>query len=280
MKYISDVCFAEVNGEKLMLDILSPTPNQNDKIPAVIYIHGGGWSSGTYKMFWDTADITNPNAYRMSLNYKLVINNFVAVSIEYRFSDKAIFPAQIEDCKAAIKWLKAHADDYNIDTNHIGVWGHSAGAHLAALLGTAVGVKELECESNSNKNISEVQATVDLCAPTDCSRINRWFDDENSPAALLIGGKINDNLDKVQSANPISYVNSKSTPFMIIHGEKDDIIPIEQSEILYDSLKANDVEVEFIRVKNANHSFDGVDIQPDWDYIEMKIIDFFNKHLR
>jgi acetyl esterase/lipase len=184
----------------------------------------------------------------------------VCASIEYRLSQEAIFPAQIEDCKCAIRFLRAKANEYHLNPNRIGVWGHSAGGYLAALLGTSGGVKELEGKGGWQDYPSRVDAVVDCFGPTDFLQMDAAgskmkHDDPNSPESLLIGGPIQENKDKVAKANPITYVSADDPPFLILHGDRDPLVPLNQSELLADALKRAKVKVTFQAIAGAGHGF-------------------------
>src|SRR5207302_1793987 len=164
-------------------------------------------------------------------------------SINYRLSQHAIYPAQIEDCKAAVRWLRASAWKYHFDPDHFGAWGASAGGHLVALLGTTGDVKDLEGASDKPGVSSQVQAVCDWFGPSDfskeaeqalpTSKIDRTKPD--CPEALLIGGALADHPDRVKRANPITYISKNAAPFLIVHGDKDDVVPVGQSRILHEA---------------------------------------------
>jgi len=187
-----------------------------------VWIHGGGWSAGGKE---DCPAVS------------FVTKGYAVASINYRFSQHALFPAQIEDCKAAIRWLRANAKRYNLDAGHVGVWGASAGGHLVALLGTTGGVKKLEGTGGNLDQSSRVQCVVDWFGPTDFAKMGGWQDKPDSPMALLIGGPVRDRQELATKANPITYISKDSAPFLIMHGEKDNLVPMSQSELLDGALR-------------------------------------------
>jgi acetyl esterase/lipase len=204
------------------------------------------------------------------------------VDVGYRLSGEAIFPAQIQDCKAAIRWIRANAEKYNLNPNRIGAWGSSAGGHLVALMGTAADVKEFGTQENSEYS-SRIQAVCDWFGPTDFLRMNDFpgridHDAANSPESLVIGGPIQENKEKVAKANPITYVSGDEPPFLIMHGEKDQAVPYNQSELLYDALTKAGVEVTLYCVKNGGHGFGGATEDTPRELVEMAA-KFFEKHL-
>ena len=203
-------------------------------------------------------------------------------SIDYRFSQEAIFPAQIEDCKAAIRFLRANAVKYSIDANRIGVAGDSAGGHLAALLGTSGSVKDLDGKVGDNLAVSSaVQCVVDYYGPTDMMRFKDqpvWpkIDDPRSPLCQLVGGPLAEKQDLVAKANPITYVSKNAPPFLIIHGNADNTVPFNQSELLVAALKQAGADVTLEVVKGGGHGFNPEQTRRLNPLVE----NFFDKHLK
>jgi acetyl esterase/lipase len=191
-------------------------------------------------------------------------------SINYRLSQHAIFPAQIHDCKAAIRWLRANAAKYGLDTEHVGVGGGSAGGHLAALLGTTSGLKELEGLGGNAEQSSRVQAVVDWYGPTDFLTVG-----PKDTRTNLIGGDPQQNPDKAAKASPMTYVSKDAAPFLIMHGDKDNTVPISQSETFAQALKNAGADVTFVVVKGAGHGSPQFTNPENQKLIE----DFFAKHL-
>jgi len=230
--------------------------------PLIVWVHGGAWLGGSKD---------RPEARR------LVAEGYAVASINYRLSQHATFPAQIQDCKAAIRWLRANAGKYGYDPNRIGVWGPSAGGHLVALLGTAGDVNEFDVGPNPGVS-SRVQAVCDFFGPTDFLRMSSFpssmnHDAPDAPEARLIGGAVQESKDKVRRANPITYVTKDDPPFLIVHGDKDPIVPHNQSQLLYDALKTAGVEATFYTVKGGSH---GGFRDPN---VPTLVSQFFQKHL-
>src|SRR5262249_32279005 len=146
----------------------------------------------------------------------LLSKGYAVASINYRLSQHAVYPAQIEDCKAAVRFLRANAKKYNLDPDHFGVWGASAGGHLVALLGTTGGGKELEGDGGNKEVSSKVQAVVNWFGPTDLTKMGGSHDNPDSPEAKLLGGPVQENKDKAAKANPITYVAKDAAPFLIL----------------------------------------------------------------
>ena len=260
------------HGDANKLDLYLPEKAEGS-LPLVIWIHGGGWEAGNKE---------NPRGLGL---LKL---GYAVASINYRLSQEAKYPAQIEDCKAAVRFLRANAKKYNLDPNHFGVFGESAGGHLVALLGTTAGVKELEGDG-PNKNVSDaVQAVVDWFGPTDMLKMEEEAKEQtdvksvlnadaaSSPVGKLFGGPVQDHKELAEKANPIHYITKDAAPFLIMHGDKDQLVPLAQSRILDEALKAAKVESTLVVVKGNGHGGPGF-VTPENRH---KIADFFDKHLK
>lgn len=242
------------------LDLYLPA-KADHPLPVIVWIHGGAWLGGSKERCPATWFTTR---------------GFAAASINYRLSQHAVFPAQIEDCKAAIRWLRANAKKYNLDPNHIGVWGASAGGHLVALMGTTGDVKELEGKGGNLDRSSRVQCVVDWFGPTDFTKMGVGRGDANSPEGRLLGGAVQEHREEAAKANPITYVTKDDPPFLIMHGDEDKVVPINQSELLDEALRKAGVESTFIRVAGNGHGGPGF-MNPE---NRKKIVDFFEKHLK
>jgi acetyl esterase/lipase len=247
--------------ERQRLDLYVPE-KAGGPLPVIVWIHGGAWLAGSKEGGGPALPFAG--------------KGYAVASINYRLSQHAIFPAQIEDCKAAIRWLRAHAKKYHLDPDHIGVWGASAGGHLVALLGTSGDVKELEGKGGNADQSSRVQAVVDWFGPTDFTRMGSSHDGPQSPEARLLGGPVQENKDKAARANPITYVSKDDPPFLILHGVNDRTVPFNQSELLVEALKKAGVKVTFQPVKGAGHG--GREFQ---SAANRKLIEeFFARHLK
>jgi acetyl esterase/lipase len=260
-----DIVYKKVNGLSLRLDIYSPK-SINHPLPAVLWIHGHRWSYGSKEQ-------------RPPVN--LMAQGYIVVSIDYRLSGEAPFPAAIEDCKAAVRWLRANATTYHIDPDHIGAWGHSAGGHLAALLGTSGGVAELEGDGDNSTFSSRVQAVCDMSGPSDILQLYETVSSSNDGAARrakssieeFLGGSVEQNRAKAIAASPITYVSKDDAAFLIIHGENDMSIPVSQSEVFASKLKAAGVDATLEIAKGRGHGVGGPSFASE-------IIGFFDKHLK
>jgi len=229
-----------------VLDLFLPEPPSTKPLPLMIWIHGGAWMGG------DQA--SPPVLY-------LVNKGFAVASIQYRFSQEAIWPAQAYDCKAAIRFLRANAVKYNFDPDHFGVGGDSAGGHLAAFIGTSGDAKEMEGDLGNTNVSSRVQAVVDWFGPTDVTLMGQQagphsviqHDGPDAPEARLLGGPVQDKRDLARTANPLTYVNKNDPPFLIMHGDHDNLVPLGQSLILAKALADAGVEVTMKTLPGAGH---------------------------
>jgi acetyl esterase/lipase len=230
-----DLVYKRINGRELRLDLYCPQ-NASSPSPVILWIFAGGWSHGRKEQHIPVISFLS--------------DGYAVVSIELRLSGEAPFPAQIEDCKAAVRWLRANAAKYNLDADRIGAGGHSGGGHLSALLGTSGGVQELEGSGDNMSYSSRVQAVCDVSGPSDLLRLYHDASDPSTgtkPKAIsyinaLLGGPAEQNKTKAIAASPITYVSKDDPPFLIIHGEKDVGVPASQGESLAAALKAAGVE--------------------------------------
>lgn len=236
-----DVEYANVDGHSLKLDLYVPE-NLSAPVPLVIDVHGGGW------MAVDKSEM---------IARSLIGHGFAVASIDYRLSGVAIFPAQIYDCKTAVRWLRAHAADYGYKPDKIGAWGDSAGGHLVSLLGLTADNPALEGNEGNTNVSSSVQAVCDFYGPSDLWSADHHLADTVADNAVprLIGGLIEQNEDKARAASPLFYVSSNACPFLIVHGDKDPIVPLEQSVALNDALQKAGVPTQLYIVKGGGHGF-------------------------
>lgn len=238
-----DLVFAEVAGQKLSLDLYLPTTRE--KAPLVVWIHGGGWRGGS----------KNKPALQ-----QITTHGFALASISYRFTDKAIFPAQIHDCKGAVRWLRANADRFGYNADWIAVAGSSAGGHLALLMGTSGGVAELEGDVGGNLNESStVQAIIDYFGPSDFvlrgkTQPERAYTDKSGSFALL-GGESGEKLDlnTERFASPASYVSPGAPPLLIFHGTADRTVLLDQSEHIAKLYSDIGLSAELVILEEVGH---------------------------
>ncbi len=256
----------------LYLDMLYPIVKSTKPMPAVIYIHGGGWAEGE-----------RSTAMYPWLNPLLAAHGFITVSITYRLSRWATFPAQIHDAKAAVRWLRANAERYAIDPERIGVWGDSAGGHLSALLGVTGDLPELEGDNGSPGYSSSVQAVVARVPPTDFLS-STMQNNVPSMVTQLFGGMIDERADLMRMASPLYYVHSGVPPFQIVHGTSDESVPFEQGERFAKALSEVGGEVDFIVMPGCHHNLRTEEYAPwsdvPWAEMGQKALAFFQKHLQ
>ena len=262
-----DVEYARAGSKRLLLDIY--LPDGAGPFPVIIWIHGGSWLSG---------DKDGGPAIRQASR------GYAVASINYRLSYEAKFPAQLEDCKAAVRWLRANAATYNLDPTRIAAWGSSAGGHLAALLGTTADVADLEGDLGNATFSSRVQTVIDWYGPTDLLKMNQQalpcnvidHDSVLSPESLLIGCAIQTCKEKTERANPIRYITADDPPFLIMHGTADCLVSPLQSQIFYDALQTIGLDSTLIFLQGAGHGGDAFDKSDT-----LKIVDdFLDLHLK
>jgi acetyl esterase/lipase len=261
VKVERNLAYVPKGHERQVLDLYLPEKAAG-KLPLVVWIHGGGWQAGN-----------KDGCPALFLTAK----GYAVASINYRLSQHAVFPAQIEDCKAAIRWLRANADKYHLDKDRIGVWGASAGGHLVALLGVTNGEKELEGKDGDLGQSSGVQCVVDFFGPTDFVHWDRDFNKSvNGVIDKLLGGAAPTHTEEARKASPITYVSKDAAPYLILHGDKDNIVPLSQSEELAKALKEAGVEAQLVVLKGAGHGGPGFDSAEN----RKLIAEFFEKHLK
>lgn len=256
------------NGDTLkkhLLDIYLP-PNATGKVPLVIWIHGGGWL-GNDKY----ADM----GYMKETIAALINQGYALASIDYRFSTQAVFPAQMLDCNAAISYLYDHSEEFGFDRERFALMGFSAGGHLASMVGLSKNNSVDAFFMPGSSKSFDFKAVVDFYGPADLT-LFPGANDAKSPEGLLIGAAPLDRPDLAKAASPVSYVDENDPPFLIIHGEKDDLVSPRQSHLLSSWLSVNGVRNEMIVVPGAPH----FGAMFDADEIRIKVLDFLKKELK
>jgi acetyl esterase/lipase len=235
-----NVVYGSANNETLLLDIFEPASNSDHPRPAVILIHGGGWTS------FDKTTMR-------TLAQFLARSGFVAVAVDYRLfhDDVNRWPAQLDDVQRSVRWLRANAAKYNVAPDHIGAYGHSAGAQLAALLGM------IDTRDNSDPSLakysSKVQAVVDSSGPTEFTGFPK-DSDEDKFFSSFFGASYSAHPEVWRDASPLNHVSKSNAPFLIIHGTHDEQVSIAQAQALYDKLKEAGADVKFVRL-DSDHMF-------------------------
>ena len=249
IKLEKDIAYIEGGDEAQKLDIYLPETPSDKPLPLIVHIHGGGWRAG--------------NKFPCPVA-AMVLKGYAVASVEYRFSQKAIFPAQIQDCQAAIRWLRAHVKQYNLDPDHLGAVGGSAGGHLSALVGTSGGKKAFPPIGGHLDESDRVQAVIDIYGPADFSTVvSQAAEDKNvknifafntpsDPYSSLIGTQLDDK-PKADAVSPMHYVSKDSPPFLILHGTHDTLVPYAQSVQFEAALKAQSVPVWLQTLPGSGH---------------------------
>ncbi|MDP7016961.1 MAG: alpha/beta hydrolase [Pirellulaceae bacterium] len=227
-----DVVFAKRGMQELKLDIVRP--DKGARRPAVICIHGGAWLSG------------KRSAYHRPMEL-LAGSGVVALTIDYRLTDVAQWPAQLEDVQAALAWLVEHADEYGVDVERIGVIGDSAGGHLALMLAAQAG---------ASSNQLRIRAVVNFYGPTDLRDIEK-IEPARDPVERLVGGKLEERLNVLKQLSPITYIDRTDPPVLTFHGDKDNLVPIGQAEVLHEALDGAKTPNRFVRMKGVGHGLGG-----------------------
>lgn len=259
-----DLAYAENGHARQKLDLYVPA---SPKGPLLVWIHGGGWVGGSK----DPAQ-----------GLPMLGQGYCVASVEYRFSQDAVFPAQIEDCKAAIRWLRAHAKEYGYDPKRIAVWGASAGGHLTALLATTGTTRKFDVGANLDQS-SAIQCGIDFFGPTDFpgyqppkgSEAAVGRSEGSSLLVKLLGGPVEAKKDLARDASPVTWVSRDSAPLYIEQGTKDPLVPVSQSERLAEKYRKAGAEVTLDIVSGAGHG--GPEFL-DADRIT-KLLAFLNKHV-
>ena len=264
-----NIPYVKGGGERQQLDLFLPKDFKTAKepYPVLVWIHGGGWAAGSKDGMDDGAK-------------QAVSNGFAFVSINYRLAPKDRYPAQLEDCKSAIRWLRAHAKKLHLDSDKIGVWGASAGGHLAALLAVTGKEKEFDVGEYLDQS-SEIQAACDFFGPKDLVILADYpeydrFGDAARPVEGLLGAAPKLCKELAEKASPIHYVHKDSAPILILHGTRDELVPIEQSIDFDRAMKKAGADCELVILKGSGHG--GPEFMNEKN--GGKFASFFLKHLK
>jgi acetyl esterase/lipase len=273
LELVKDVAYSPDGNKAHKLDILRLKKLPKGPMPVLVFIHGGGFVNG---------DKDDGYGHLM----RFAKRGYFCATINYRFAYEKHFPGQLEDCKCAIRFLRAHAKQYNLDADHIGVWGSSAGGNLVAMLGTTGGVKEFEGTGGWEKYSSHVQAVVDYYGMTDFLAINelvkqgkatqRFMDrtGTDSISHLLGVPKWWENPDLCRKASPTTYASKDDPPFYIFAGDLDPLTPYSQGQLLNERLRKAGVQSDFYLVVGGKHGW------PPRADVDTKVDAFLDKHLK
>lgn len=262
-----DQPYAGNDNPKQQLDLYLPKKTADGKpVPVVVFIHGGGWSGGDRKGYLGQA--ANLAA----------TGNYAAISVGYRLSGEKIWPAQIHDCKAAIRWIRAHAKELNIDATRIGATGGSAGGHLVTLLGLTAGNKDLEGDVGENSGQSSaITCVINFCGPSDMAAplMQGEAATKDDPAvAGLVGGSLKEKADIVKATSPLTYVSKQAVPIMTVHGTADARVNYNNAEKLDAALKQAGATSLLIPMTGAGH---GIPVGPE---LAKRMQQFWDLYLR
>jgi acetyl esterase/lipase len=257
---VRDVVYGEPDGEKLLMDVYRPaTPGPH---PAVILVHGGGWLGGS-------------KAGHQWSGAMLARNGFVACAINYRLAPKYPYPAALDDCQRAVRWIRAHASEYDVNAKRVGAMGDSAGGHLVALMGVR------DTRDNSDRALSKLSSRPEaVVAYYGAFELVRMWQIEmaHRPLTAWLGGPPEEHEQVYREASPVSMVTRKASPFLILHGSSDMVNPEEQSHLLHDALRRKGVESTLLVLEGAGHGW-----APESEHgrkAEAAVLTFFTKHLR
>jgi acetyl esterase/lipase len=252
MKLINDLTYVTYPEQSLQLDLHLPDESPGP-LPVVLFIPGGGWRNcgKDYSYPW--------------LNEA----GFALACMNYRVSGDATAPANLHDCLAALAWLREHAGEYGLDADRIGVWGSSAGGHLAALVGSWP-------QAGGNAR-TQVRAICDFCGPTDLTRIaipeiREQFPTLYEVTEQYLGGPVEERADLARQMSPLSYVSKELPPVLIVHCRGDAVVPVEESLIYYDALKEAGADATLRILELDSH---GVPI----DEVKDEVAAFFKRTL-
>lgn len=266
-----NVTYGKAGDTELKLDLAR---QQGDgPFPAIVFIHGGGWSGGNRQMYRGQIQEAAQRGYvAATISYRLM--KYDEAKKETTTADP-IFPAQIHDAKAAIRWVRANATKYNIDPNRIGVTGGSAGGHLSLLVGLTDPASGLEGDSGNPEQSSRVQAVVNVFGPTD---MVYCLEKSSAPwiVRLFMGGTPAEVGERYKAASPITYVSDNDPPVLTLHGDHDALVPIEQATALDTKMKAVGASHTLMVFEGQGHGFGGEDNKKAWD----ATWEFFDRHLK
>ena len=262
VSFESGIEYANPDNQHLQLNMGRPK-NADTLLPCVLCIHGGGFRAGN-------RDGYNP------LLIKFAQRGYVAVTVSYRLAPQYQFPAAIYDVKAAVRWLKANAVQYQIDPNRIGVTGDSAGGHLAQFLGVTADLKQFEGDEGNAAQSTRIACVVNRYGPSDFTKSYGKSVDAAEVLPLWLGGNLESARDKHIASSPLNWVTPTAAPTLILHGTDDKYVAYEQGVWMRDRLKDAGVHVEMITFEGAGHGFKGADAEK----ADAAMFAFFDKQLK
>jgi len=258
-----DVVYGKGGGRDLKLDLFLPKEGGGAR-PAIVFIHGGGWQGG------------NRRAFQRQAAY-LAGKGYVGACIEYRLSGEATFPAAVEDCKCAVRWLRANARTHRLDPAKIAACGGSAGGHLAAMLGTTAGRRELEGHGGHGDHAGAVNLVIAFNGVFDLERAGRSPNANNSVGKFL-GGTFQEKPDLYRQASPLAHASKEAPPFLFLHGTADKVVPIAQARTMLAKLRDLGVKAEIYEADGAEHGF--FNRPPHFEPTLKRLEAFLDEHFR
>jgi acetyl esterase/lipase len=271
-----DVRYGEAGGQPLLLDLYRLQDRPRGNLPAIVMIHGGGWKAWPDGKWTKSTDAETAKAFARK--------GYWVASIDYRLSDVARFPAAVLDCKRALRWVRAHAAERGVDPERIGVWGFSAGGHLALLMGCTDPKAGFDEDPDGSGVSTRVQAVASWAGLSDLASPDgprKLVGEREELTRKFMGGTFAEMPDAYRKASPITYVTSRSAPTFLVHGDRDQLVPYSHSEVMLEKLKAAGVEASLLTVKGAPHLFfkeEGQD--PPLSGMIDATLRFFDRHLK
>ncbi len=257
--------YSNPDDQHLQLNVARPKEGAGP-FPAVICIHGGGFRAGTRESF-------------NGLCLQLAERGYVAVTVSYRLAPKYQFPAAVYDVKAAVRWMRANAEKYQIDPDRIGTTGGSAGGHLAQFLGVTSGVKKFEGDGGNAEYSSSVKCVVNFYGPSDFTKSYDASVDAKDVLPLFLGGNLEQERHRHIESSPLYWVTPEAAPTLFVHGTKDAYVAHEQAEWIVERMKAADVEATLMTIEDGDHGFRTSSPEVK-EKIENARFEFFEKHLK
>lgn len=265
VEFEKNIEYSNPDDQHLQLNMARPKDGAGP-FPAVICIHGGGFRAGTRESF-------------NGLCLQLAERGYVAVTVSYRLAPKYQFPAAVYDVKAAVRWMRANAEKYQIDPDRIGTTGGSAGGHLAQFLGVTSGVSKFEGDGGNAEYSSSVKCVVNFYGPSDFTKSYDASVDAKDVLPLFLGGNLEQERHRHIESSPLYWVTPEAAPTLFVHGTKDAYVAHEQAEWIVDRMKAADVEATLMTIEDGDHGFrtSSPDVK---EKIENARFEFFEKHLK
>jgi acetyl esterase/lipase len=247
----TNIVFGRGGQIDLKLDLYRSDTAAASPLPIVVFIHGGGWHGGEKESYRDPA-------------LRVASHGYLCASIDYRLSGEAPFPAALEDCKCAVRWLRAHAADCGGDPEHVAAWGHSAGGHLAAMVALTPG--RFEGDGGWPGFSSAIRCALCYSTPYDLAALEQHLGIALTQF-LADGG--------TERASPMTYVSPAAVPFLICHGDQDDLVPVEQSDRFVAAMRAAGAPAKYTRLRGAGH-----DLSPFHEAIVVEAVRFLDGTLK